>query len=83
VNNRKPGCNEAGYFYGGIPPKGSDAGFNRQEDFAESVAAYVFPITAQAEVERLYRHTIYEALLYYGDYKKTARYQYVDNLLGR
>ena len=37
---RKPGCNAAGYFYGG-KPSGSNWRFNRLEDFAESVAMYV------------------------------------------
>jgi len=46
----EPGCNRAGYFYGDIPSKGADSGFNRLEDFAESVAAYVFPGYAQNSV---------------------------------
>ena len=37
---RKPGCNRAGYFYGD-KPSGSNWGFNRIEDFAESVAMYI------------------------------------------
>lgn len=37
---RKPGCNQAGYFYGDRP-SGSNWSFNRKEDFAESVAMYV------------------------------------------
>jgi hypothetical protein len=39
-----PGCNSAGYFYGGIPPKGSDWNFNLKEDFAESVATYILGV---------------------------------------
>ncbi|MBV6396865.1 MAG: hypothetical protein HFACDABA_02467 [Anaerolineales bacterium] len=39
-----PGCNAAGYFYGGVPAKGADYGFNRKEDFAESVATYVLGV---------------------------------------
>ncbi|HUI87937.1 MAG TPA: RHS repeat-associated core domain-containing protein [Anaerolineales bacterium] len=39
-----PGCNNAGYYYGGIPPKGSDERFNPKEDFAESVATYVLGV---------------------------------------
>lgn len=37
---RKPGCNQAGYFYGDRP-SGSNWAFNRKEDFAESVAMYI------------------------------------------
>ena len=37
---RRPGCNQAGYFYGDRP-SGSNWSFNRKEDFAESVAMYV------------------------------------------
>jgi hypothetical protein len=37
---RKPGCNQAGYFYGDRP-SGSNWSFNRKEDFAESVAMYI------------------------------------------
>lgn len=37
---RRPGCNQAGYFYGDRP-SGSNWSFNRVEDFAESVAMYV------------------------------------------
>jgi len=37
---RRPGCNQAGYFYGD-KPSGSNWSFNRLEDFAESVAMYV------------------------------------------
>ena len=61
ADSKKPGCNKAGYFYGGIPPKGSDANFNRKEDFAESVAAYVFPDEAQQEVQRYRESELYGA----------------------
>ncbi|HJQ15064.1 MAG TPA: hypothetical protein VJ830_09975 [Anaerolineales bacterium] len=37
---RRPGCNQAGYFYGDRP-SGSNWSFNRVEDFAESVAMYI------------------------------------------
>ena len=37
---RRPGCNQAGYFYGDCP-SGSNWSFNRLEDFAESVAMYI------------------------------------------
>ncbi len=55
LNKRLPGCNNAGYFYAGNPPAGSDVNFNRFEDSAESVTAYVYPIEAQKKVE-VYRY---------------------------
>jgi len=80
-DNRRPGCNAAGYFYGDIPPKGSDVNFNREEDFAESVAAYVFPDEAQREVQQ-YRHSeLYRDLLYYEDYRETLRWRYINGLI--
>lgn len=79
-DNRRPGCNAAGYFYGGIPPKGADVRFNREEDFAESVAAYVFPDEAQQWVER-WHGTPYEDLLWYPDYHETVRWEYVNGLI--
>ena len=77
----EPGCNGAGYYYGGTPPKGADSGFNRLEDFAESVASYVFPGYAQYRVRSEYYNTVYEALLYYEDYSATERYRYIDTLI--
>jgi len=77
---RLPGCNRAGYIYGGTPPKGSDANFNRREDFAESVAAYVFPNEAQRWVER-WHDTPYQELLWYQDYRETLRWEYVNGLI--
>ena len=82
IGSRKPGCNAAGYFYGDIPPKGSDVNFNREEDFAESVAAYVFPDEAQQWVER-WHGTIYEELLWYPDYRETVRWEYINGLIER
>ena len=79
-NFRLPGCNRAGYFYGGVPAKGSDINFNRVEDFAESVAAYVFPVEAQQWVER-WHGTPYEGLLWYPDYHATVRWQYINGLI--
>jgi hypothetical protein len=80
-DSHEPGCNNAGYFYGGVPPKGADSGFNRLEDFAESVAAYVFPGYAQNWVRNEYYNTDYEALLYYEDFSATERYRYIDRLI--
>lgn len=35
------------YHHSGTPPKGADANFTRQEDFAESVATFIYPQVAQ------------------------------------
>jgi hypothetical protein len=82
-NFRLPGCNRAGYFYGGVPAKGSDINFNRVEDFAESVAAYVFPDEAQQEVQQYREPRLYRDLLYYEDYRDTLRWQYINGLINR
>ena len=79
-DNRRLGCNAAGYFYGGIPPKGSDVNFNREEDFAESVAAYVFPDEAQQVIDPFYETNLRD-LLWYADYRDTLRWQYVNSLI--
>jgi hypothetical protein len=46
-----PGCNNARYFYGGVPLYGADEHFNPSEDFANAVAVYVFPAQAQEIIE--------------------------------
>ena len=77
-----PGCNTAGYFYGGIPPKGSDANFNRKEDFAESVAAYVFPEKAREWLIKTFRAAPeYYEMFVYSDYRETIRWEYVNGLI--
>jgi hypothetical protein len=80
VHNRLPGCNNAGYFYSGPPPAGSDAGFNRKEDFAESVAAYVYPIAAQSRVVGYKGDPVY-GNLYYSNYTGTKRWDYINGLI--
>ena len=79
-NQRLPGCNNAGYFYGGTPPAGSDANFNRLEDFAESVTAYVYPVEAQRKVIAYKEMKGYE-FLYYSDYTKLPRWAFVNQLI--
>lgn len=79
--NRLPGCNRFGYFYGDIPPAGSDQNFNRKEDFAESVTAYVYPALVQARVDRFKDDDRYREVLYYSDYTKTPRWAFVDGLI--
>jgi len=79
-DKRKPGCNDAGYIYGGIPAAGADANFNPKEDFSESVAAYVYPSEAQKKVQ-VYLHTNYQDLLYYKDYRTTLRWLFIKSLI--
>jgi hypothetical protein len=75
------GCNNAGYYYGDIPAKGSDKNFNRKEDFAESVATYVLgQDRAKNFINAYYPNTAY---LHYSDYSKTKRWDYVNRLMAR
>jgi hypothetical protein len=77
------GHNKAGYYYGDVPPAGSDRNFNRQEDFAESVAAYVLPAEAQRRVREKYENDDrYRDLLFYEDYTQTLRHRFIDGLAG-
>jgi len=73
-----PGCNNAGYFYGDIPVKGSNANFNRVEDFAESVTAYVYPDMANTMKHK--KHKPFHPL-YYDDYRNTKRWQIINELM--
>jgi hypothetical protein len=81
AQRRLPGCNRFGYYYGDIPPAGSDANFNRKEDFAESVAAYVYPKLVQPRVDRFKDDPQYCDVLYYADYTQTRRWSFVDGLI--
>jgi hypothetical protein len=78
---RMPGCNRYGYFYGDVPPAGSDQNFNRKEDFAESVASYVYPALVQPRVDRFKDDDQYRDMLYYADYTQTRRWAFVKGLI--
>jgi hypothetical protein len=89
-NDRLPGCNSKIYFYGGIPPAGSDSNFNQKEDFAESVTAYVYPKRAKSKVEDILKDTLkndsahYQQIhdaLYYSDYTMTPRWAFINGLV--
>lgn len=82
-NSYAPGCNYAGYFYGDKPPKGSDANFNRLEDFAESVTTYLYPDLARTSVDTFLVEKAKADLLYYPDYSTTKRWQYVDEIFSQ
>jgi RHS repeat-associated protein len=79
-DNALPGCNAANYYYKGMPPKGSDDNFNSEEDFAESVTAFVYPTDAANDVQK-YNTNQYRQFLYYQDYKLTTRWKYVNGLV--
>jgi hypothetical protein len=99
---RRPGCNQAGYFYGDRP-SGSNWSFNRLEDFAESVAMYIGwekgNDLSQHAHNRIVRYQLQNgdkdffnvvdnwkdyARCFYpenGDYTKTKRWQFIDDLV--
>jgi hypothetical protein len=81
AESRLPGCNRYGYFYGDKPPAGSDQNFNRKEDFAESVAAYVYPELVQPRVDCFKDDERYRQALYYPDYRQTRRWAFVNGLI--
>jgi hypothetical protein len=62
------------------PPAGIDLAFNRFEDFAESVAAFVYPELAQQLASA--RHLSY-SMYNYRNYYETPRAEYVAGLLGK
>jgi len=84
-----PGCNTGHYFYAGYPPKGSDNNFTRVEDFAESVAAYLYPDDARngiLDILALYQgnpelYPVYSQMLLYASFRDTSRWEYVDGIL--
>ncbi len=82
ANDQASGCNNAGYYYGDVPPKGSDRNFNRLEDFAETFAASIYPEAALAAVQSM---TSYNPSSYniwnYSDYTTTSRGMWIDVLV--
>ncbi len=54
TGRRLPGCNAAGYDFGGTPLYGGGNDFNALEDSANSVAVYVFPVSPQQIIESRY-----------------------------
>jgi hypothetical protein len=80
TDQRLPGCNNAGYFYSGPPSTGSGSGFDKVEDFAESVTAAVYPTQAQSKVQKYLGHKLYSGL-YYADYTKTTRWSFINGLI--
>jgi RHS repeat-associated protein len=71
------GCNKDGYYWGDIPAKGVDAGFTPTQDFAESVTAYVYPLTALSVTQTQF------PFLKYSNFRTTKRGIYVQNLFNR
>jgi hypothetical protein len=86
IKKWRPGCNNIQYFFRDIPPKGVNNNFSPQEDFAESVAAYVFPKTTQRLVENIYGKNAsaseeQKRFFYYPDYTKTLRWDFINALI--
>jgi hypothetical protein len=77
----EPGCNNAGYYYGDIPPKGADENFNRGEDFAESFAALIYPERALASKNRYSDNPFLYNLFNYSDYTTTLRGLWMKSLI--
>lgn len=83
---RKPGCNQAGYFYGDRP-SGSNWAFNRKEDFAESVSMYIgwgrgneLSSWAEARIKRyLLDNGARDSNFGIDNWKDYARYFYPEN----
>jgi RHS repeat-associated protein len=66
------------YDWAGTPPKGADSNFTRREDFAESVAAFVYPSVAQAFIRTFYSD---EPEYHYTNYYSLPRARFVANLV--
>jgi hypothetical protein len=88
--NRLPGCNTAGYWFGGTPLYGGGITFNASEDFANSFAVYVFPTDTQKRVEKKYHpgtgeYKYYSQYYYWtlNDLRDNPRWLYVDELINR
>jgi hypothetical protein len=86
--HRLPGCNDVGYYFGGIPLYGGGSNFNALEDFANSFLVYVFPTETGDDVRRKYDKTngIYKdySQYYYwtsNDLRSNPRWLYVDELI--
>lgn len=67
------------YQWGDKPAKGADENFNRREDFAESVATFVYPENAQIY---LHQHFSNQPQFLYTNYYQTRRALYVAKQAG-
>jgi len=89
--HRLPGCNDAGYHFGGTPWFGGGEVFNASEDFANSFAVYMFPTETQSVLEERYNspggryseYYKYKPLYYWtvDQLKDNPRWIYVDQLV--
>jgi len=77
--------NDPRYWYNpgaGPPPAGIDANFNAREDFAEAVAAYVYPAQAsQLATARGWPYNDPSRGYYYAHFHDTPRGQYIQALM--
>jgi len=72
-------CRSSRYDFGSTPAKGADANFTRQEDFAESVAAFVDPTVAKQFIRTRFSHV---PRYQYEDYYTLKRAEFVAQQLG-
>ena len=83
---KTPGCNLAHYYYGGIPAFVSSSGhFDRKEDFAYAVSAYVYPSEFRA-VKRLDSYQYKNPngkyhFLYYDNFENNSRWIYIRSVI--
>jgi len=66
------------YHWGGTPPKGANRSFTRREDFAESVATFLYPGEAQRFIEQYYSDI---PDFHYTNYYRLSRAVYVASLV--
>ena len=62
------------YQWGDVPAKGADENFNKYEDFAESLTAFLYPEEAQAYVQQNFGN---QPQFQYANYYQTRRALYV------
>jgi len=71
------------YEYGTMPPaKGANDSLTRVEDFAESVAAFVYPEQARRYILRYYQNDPDFDFFNYDNYYHTLRAEYIARLFG-
>ena len=82
-DKKMPGCNAASYVYYDVLAHGSGGTMNSKEDFANSFAAYVYPVDTQGRIQKYETldQGIYKDYLYYTDYRTTLRWKYIDALI--
>jgi len=78
----QPGCNHAGYVWGDVPPKGADGNFDQREDFAESVAAYLYPEEAKSYINENFPEERFKRFQY-DSFLDRKRGKFIEELMKR